>query len=141
MEEYRKSILTKIRLAGCYFSLVAFVNILLDRYFGGTVITGFIMGFLIGGEFVVIFLIWRYGKALRDEEYLKKLYIEKNDERNRYIRSRMTETGTVVNLVLLGTAVITSGFFSLTVFFTLLAVFVVSMLVLIVLKFYYRRKI
>lgn len=85
--------------------------------------------------------IWKIRKALKDEEKIKKLYIEEHDERKKEIGFRMAVSGVTVILLTLVAAVFVTAYINKTVFLTLVAVtFCVSM-ILLVFKIYYSKKL
>lgn len=109
-----------------------------DSHIGGF-ITGVQTGLFLAVLIVLLREILRYRKALHSEEALRQLQIEQNDERNRYIRDKIGGTGLNVAIFLVAAGAIVSGFFSHTVFFTLLATLFAIVLVKAMLKGYYLR--
>lgn len=100
-------------------------------------LTGFLGGALTGIELVFVFLIARYTKAIRDDEVLKKMYISETDERKAYIRTKSGGWVMYFSALALIIAGIVAGYYSMTVFFTLLAAGMFEMLVIAGLKIYY----
>ena len=109
---------------------------------GGDVdfISGFLLGVFIALEIIFIFWMVRYGRMLRREELLRKQYIKETDERNKAIQGKVGGAGRFLPPVFL-TATVVSGFFNMTVFWTLLACTWVVCLYMLGLKQYYRRKL
>jgi hypothetical protein len=97
------------------------------------------IGIMISVGFFIIGMLRDYDKALKNEDYLQKLYIKETDERNILIRTKTG--GSAVAIILAGLAIgtIISAFFNETVFYTLMSIFVFIALVKIVLKIYYNR--
>lgn len=128
---------------------VVLAALVLGGFFGGQYIYGdsHVGGFIAGvqtGLFLVVLIvllreIFRYRKALHNDEALRQLQIEQNDERSRYIRDKIGGIGLNVVIFLVAAGTIVSGFFSHTVFFTLLATLFAIVLVKAVLKGYYLR--
>lgn len=102
---------------------------------------GFIAGASLGIMALMIFGIIICIRALRNEERLKKLYIKLDDERVRTIGEKAK--GAAANIFLLGMLPITivSGYFSSTVFFSLLGAEVFMALTTNVCKLYYKKKL
>ncbi|MFA0815440.1 MAG: hypothetical protein ACC608_06585 [Anaerofustis sp.] len=104
----------------------------------------FMQGFLLGlsGTVVVFFIVGTIRTILmmKNETKLRNAYIKENDERTKFIASktggRVMHTSGVIILV----AAIISGYFSSTVFFSLLGCSMFLMLIIIVLTAYYGRK-
>lgn len=64
----------------------------------------------------------RCQRALRDDAAVRRLYYQEHDERTRYIAQQVGRSSMAVNTVLLVVAAVIAGYFSVTVFVTLLAV-------------------
>ncbi len=107
-----------------------------------------ISDFVHGGQtglftgFVVIMLrdIVKYIRAIKDEDRVKAIYIEENDERNKLINDKIGSVG--YNFVILGlmVATIIAGFFNEVVFLTLLGALAFMALMKVSLKVYYNKK-
>ncbi len=145
MESFRKTLKKRLALAGIYNGMVVlFVilgYILGKRFELSDIAVGFASGFFVGIQIVMISYMRKYQAALKDDEKLKALYISENDERSKFIESKIGGTG--ISIVLGGMALgaIVAAFFSQTVFLTLLSVLLFSLLVIITLKFHYNRAV
>lgn len=104
-------------------------------------IQGYDLGIFTSMEAVTIFMAVTNALALRNEEKLKKLYILDTDERALLIQQKSGSAS--FNIIMYGMllADIASGFFSVTVFFTLLAAVVFIVLVKLFTALYYKRKL
>lgn len=80
-------------------------------------------------------------KVRNNETELKKMYIEENDERTGLILRNASTLGMSVILMGLGVAAIVSGFFSATVFSTLMACLLFILFVFFGLWAYYAKKL
>lgn len=135
-------------LAVC--SVLALALIVLPRVYismvpGGTAeVSGFIYGFQVGIsvglEVIVILYTMKYAMVLKNENKLKALYVEENDERTKLIHDKIGGAGFNFALGAIATATVVAGFFNQTVFMTLLGVLVFIVLVKGSLKVYYRNK-
>lgn len=98
---------------------------------------GFIAGSSMG--LCVLFLIGIIIniRALRNESRLKRLYIKENDERAAEIQKSSKSTGVNIFLFAALLAGIVAGYFSITVFITILACDVVLSLIICGSKLYY----
>ena len=101
LEKFRK----KIRNKTIIFSLVLFfavvmlgVSIIYSQKYTNM---AFLRGFFAGMIFVLIFYIFRNIQALRNDEKLKKLYAQFNDERIKYISKKTSETTLVIIIIIL----------------------------------------
>lgn len=151
MENFKKVIKRRMHFAAI-FNCVVVIFIALTAWYGnylaqngrGTFSQGFIPGFqtgvFIGLQLIMLRLIVKYRKAVKSEESLKKLYIEENDERKKLIRDKIGGTGLNFIIGSGAAAVIISGFFSESVFITLLGALIFIVFIKAFLKFYYRNK-
>lgn len=80
------------------------------------------------------------GVTLRNEEQLKKKYIEENDERNAEIAKKTMQTSSLITVYLTAIAVIVSGFFSEIVSITLCIDVMVGAIITVAVKTYYKKK-
>jgi hypothetical protein len=141
MEKYREILKRRITFGGLYCCLAILPNVLLNFFFCRNPFTNFIMGAMVGSIAIAIVLMTVYGTALKDEAYLKKMYIKENDERRKLIRTKSRNTAITIILLGLLIAMMISGYFSKVVFFTLLGVEVFIAAVALLLKLYYNKKI
>lgn len=72
-------------------------------------IRGFQVGIFIAMQTILVPLIIKYSKALKDNEKLKLLYIDENDERKKFIKSQIGGTGLNIALYGVGVASIMTG--------------------------------
>ena len=141
MNEFRKRIKMRVILGGLFCALLMIPNVVLNFLVERSDFTGFVMGFFVASEAIVVVLMAKYVATLRSEEELKKLYIKETDERRIAIRTQAGRTGLCIVFGTLIIAVLISGYFSKTVFFTLLGVSLFTSLVMILTKLYYNMKV
>jgi hypothetical protein len=79
--------------------------------------------------------------TLRNEEKLKKLYIDENDERKLLIEQKSSAGAFSIIIYCLLLADIVAGFFNQTVFFTLLASIVFMLITRICIVLYYKHQL
>ncbi|RCX19453.1 hypothetical protein DFR58_103200 [Anaerobacterium chartisolvens] len=145
MEIFKTKLRKRLVIAGVYngFVIILFAMgyMVSKRYDVPDIAVGFTMGFFVGLQFVIIYYMAKYAAALKIPEKLKLLYIEENDERKKFIESKISSIA--LNIVLGGIifATIVSGFIDGTVFFTLMITMILSLLVKGILKLYYRKKV
>lgn len=97
---------------------------------------------MFGGIFMALVLgIIKNKKTLKDEASLKKSYIVANDERTKFVFSKMSLTAVYVEHFFLMLAIVISGFFNEIVCLTLLAVLVISLAFKFSLYLYYNKTI
>ena len=101
-------------------------------------------GFVCGASFAILaFLIFglvRNIRALRNEKFLKKLYIKEHDERSIQVwtsaRAAAFQTFLLLGLV----AIVTAGYFSVTVSLTILGCVWFASIIGLLFKVYYSKK-
>jgi len=103
-------------------------------------IKGFQTGLFLGVEILLLKFIIGYQNAIRNPEKLKMLYVKENDERSKFINTKIGHMGFHSVFLGLAFATVVSGFFDKTVFMTLLGVLIFIGLVKGSLKVYYWKK-
>jgi len=145
MENFRKKLKKRLALAGAYNGMVLLFLVISysisKRHVVPDMAVGFASGFFVGIQIVMIYYIGKYHAALKNEDKLKTLYIAENDERSKFIESKIGGIG--INIILGGTVLgtIVAGFFNETVFFTLLFTLIFTALVKGTLKLYYNKTV
>ena len=87
-------------------------------------------------------LFWvKVRKLLKDPELQKKTRIQEQDERQTLIAMKTSSSALLILIGLEYFALLLSGMFNATVFFTLLAVLIAVLVVMIGCKLYYSRRI
>ena len=88
LEVYRKKVqrrLVWMRLLAVTFVVVELV---VSRWIAESNATNFIWGGCIGGGLTALVVLFQQSKALKDDEKLRKMYIEEHDERKQAIRAK-----------------------------------------------------
>ena len=134
LEVYRKQVqrrLVWIRLLAVTFIVV---ELAVSRWIAESNATNFIWGGCIGGAFVALVVLARQRKALKDDEKLRKMYIEEHDERQQAIRAKAGQP--MVMYLSLGMAMTAAVvfFFNETVAITLALAAVAQMVVSLIVK-------
>jgi formate hydrogenlyase subunit 3/multisubunit Na+/H+ antiporter MnhD subunit len=88
---------------------------------------------------MVAFLV-RYTRGLKDEKFLKKLYVEEHDERQIQIWTAARATAMQIFLIFGLVAGIVAGYFSMTVSITILASVTFQSVIGGICKLYYSKK-
>lgn len=81
----------------------------------------------------------RYARALKQEDKLKKLYVQEHDERDAFIGMRTMGTSLKVILMLLIAGCMVASFFDFVVTATLFAVIFVAAIVLVISRIYFNK--
>ena len=142
MEAFRKKLERRVKLyalVGALFSIMIIVSVRVFKnandYSQGTA-----LGFCCGSCGVYLFMLLKNAAVLRDEEKLRRLYIETTDERNIAIAKETMSTSYTVSMLVLVAVCVISGFFSEVVSLTLGAVIIVLAVVRLLVGIYYKRK-
>ena len=145
MELYRKKL--KFRITLFSFVLLLFVGILLYNQFGSSAALkdslsfSFQCGFSAAGSLVLVYMIAKYRRALVDEQKLKTLFNQENDERMKAIRAKAGVPMTVILAVIFVLAGVVIGYFNETIFVVLICVALFQLFASAAVKLYYMRKI
>ena len=101
-------------------------------------------GFVCGASFAILaFLIFglvRNIRALRNEKFLKKLYIRENDERSIQVWTSARAAAFQAFLLLGLVAIVVAGYFSVTVSITILCCVWFASIIGLLFKLYYSKK-
>lgn len=100
---------------------------------------GFIAGLAFGIMALMIVGIIIDARALRNEQRLKKLYIKWNDERTKAICDKARSTAANIFLLAMLPITVIGGYFSVTVFFSLLGSVLFLAVMTNILKLYYKK--
>ncbi len=143
MENFKKKLMVRKSILQGYFGLIVVLIACLNTFTSHSenFQIGFIVGVALGTEILAAKFIAKYSAALKSQEKLKELYISENDERCKYIEAQIGSLGLNVVIAILALATIVSGFFSQTIFFSLLGAVLCSTLVKAFFKIYFRNKI
>jgi len=144
MEQYRKNLRIRIALFGV--TILIFTGILLYNQFGASALIkeslpfSFQCGFSAAGALVLVFWMMKYRAALRDENKLRLLYNEENDERMKLIRAKAGVPMVLILSMVLVLAGMIIGYWNETVFAVLIAVAIFQLFASAAVKVYYRNK-
>ncbi len=141
MEKFKQVLKNRLLFAGLYCAAVlALAALGIFRPGDAHVsdyIAGMSLGMCVGIAFVAIYYMVKIARALRSEEKLRKLYIIETDERLALISTKAGSTGIVFSIAGLWLGAMAAGYFSATVFFTLVGAALFVSLVVVCLKGFY----
>lgn len=129
------------------FMLLLFIGLLLYNQFGASsamkdsMSFSFQCGFSAAGSLALVYMMAKYRRALSDEQKLKTLYNQENDERMKAIRAKAGVPMVLILsllLVLVGNII---GYFNETVFLVLICVALFQLFASAAVKLYYMKKI
>ena len=146
LQNYRKEIARRISLL-VLFCVVALLAIVLGAAFlkdislEATDRTDYVLGFFTGIELVCVFYMGCLIRAYRDEKYLKEMYTKETDERE--ILIRMKSGKNIVPILSLVIAVIACvmSYVNYEVFIALTAVAIAQIIITLILKIYWSKKL
>ena len=146
MEKFRLEIKNRSKKITLAASLIFLIYVYLSRKIGvpdaiNDLAAGYNLGLLIALQVGAIYFITKYNKALKNKAQLKKLYIEKHDERKELIQYKSSALGISIFIFILLLATIISGFYNLVVFYTLLGVCLMILAILVLTKLYFLKKL
>ena len=146
MEKFRLEIKNRSKKITLAASLIFLIYVYLSRKIGvpdaiNYLAAGYNLGLLIALQVGAIYFITKYNKALKNKAQLKKLYIEKHDERKELIQYKSSALGISIFIFILLLATIISGFYNLVVFYTLLGVCLIILAILVLTKLYFLKKL
>ena len=145
--DYEKTLKARRNLSvlGIVLGLVVLVIVNLWKPEADLAFADFLKGVYTGtGIGLMLFsaLFWvKVRKLLKDPELQKKTRIQEQDERQTLIAMKTSSSALLILIGLEYFALLLSGMFNATVFFTLLAVLVAVLVVMIGCKLYYSRRI
>lgn len=146
LQNYRKEIARRISLL-VVFCVIALLAIALGAAFlkdispKTTDRTDYVLGFFTGIELVCVFYMGCLIRAYRDEKYLKEMYTKETDERE--ILIRMKSGKNIVPILSLVIAVIACvmSYVNYEVFIALTAVAIAQIIITLILKIYWSKKL
>lgn len=141
MENFKRKLRNRIIVTAIYCVIVLALIIAAAVADFNDVATSFNLGFGTGIGAVAVFFMIKYCGALKNEEKLKKLYIEEHDERQKHVDALVGRTG--INIIVLSfvLAMLITHYFSRTIFYTLLAATLFTVAVKAILGVYYNKKV
>jgi hypothetical protein len=144
MEQYRKKL--KLRMLFMSIAILFCVVILLINQIGmidtdiETIAISFQMGLATSGIIILAITMFKYRRALSDEEKLRLLYNQENDERMKAIRAKAGVPMVLLLSMALVLAGMVIGYWSETIFVVLICVALFQLTVCILVKMYYKIK-
>ena len=148
MEKYRKIIKKRMILCSILAAISVVVGILDQSEFFDRVsmftrneeIAGFQLGLLCGFGIMASFLIYKYGKAIKDDTKLKMLYNKEHDERQNLIRQKAGMPMLMITSGIMIFASIIAGYFNEIIFNTLILSAMIQLTLGAMVKIYYMKK-
>lgn len=144
MEKYKKLIKKRMILCGILAVLSVVLGISHQFKFFDTqneALAGFQAGLLSGFGILSLLLLFKYGKAIKDNTKLIILYNKEHDERQNLIRQKAGMPMLMITSGIMIFAGIIAGYLNEIVFYTLILAAMIQMTLGVMVKIYYMRKI
>ena len=101
----------------------------------------FQLGFLTGIGLVAVVMMFKYGKALQDNAKLQMLYNKENDERLGLIKQKSGMPMLMITSVIMIFTGVIAGYVNEIVFYTLILAAMLQMILGVMVKIYYMKKV
>lgn len=146
LQNYRKEIARRISLlvVFCVTALLAIVlgaDFLKDISLETTDRTDYVLGFFTGIELVCVFYMGCLIRAYRDEKYLKEMYTKETDERERLIRMKSGKDIVPILSLVIAVIACVMSYVNYEVFIALTAVSIAQIIITLILKIYWSKKL
>lgn len=146
LQNYRKEIARRISLL-VLFCVIALLAIALGAAFlkdispKTTDRTDYVLGFFTGIELVCVFYMGCLIRAYRDEKYLKEMYTKETDEREILIRMKSGKGIVPILSFVIAVIACVMSYVNYEVFIALTAVAIAQIIITLILKIYWSKKL
>jgi len=146
LQNYRKEIARRISLL-VVFCVTALLAIVLGAVFLKDIspskadTTDYVLGFFTGIELVCIFYMGCLIRAYRDEKYLKEMYTKETDEREILIRMKSGKDIVPILSFVIAVIACVMSYVNYEVFIALTAVAIAQIIITVILKIYWSKKL
>ncbi|WP_311433165.1 hypothetical protein [Finegoldia magna] len=146
LQNYRKEIARRISLL-VVFCVIALLAIVLGAAFlkdispKTTDRTDYVLGFFTGIELVCVFYMGCLIRAYRDEKYLKEMYTKETDEREILIRMKSGKNIVPILSFVIAVIACVMSYVNYEVFIALTAVAIAQIIITLILKIYWSKKL
>lgn len=146
LQNYRKEIARRISLL-VVFCITALLAIVLGAVFLKDIspskadTTDYVLGFFTGIELVCLFYMGCLIRAYRDEKYLKEMYTKETDEREILIRMKSGKDIVPILSFVIAVIACVMSYVNYEVFIALTAVAIAQIIIIVILKIYWSKKL
>lgn len=146
LQNYRKEIARRISLL-VVFCVTALLAIVLGAVFLKDIspskadTTDYVLGFFTGIELVCLFYMGCLIRAYRDEKYLKEMYTKETDEREILIRMKSGKDIVPILSFVIAVIACVMSYVNYEVFIALTAVAIAQIIITLILKIYWSKKL
>ena len=146
LQNYRKEVARRISLL-VVFCVTALIAIILGAVFLKDIspskadTTDYVLGFFTGIELVCLFYMGCLIRAYRDEKYLKEMYTKETDEREILIRMKSGKDIVPILSFVIAVIACVMSYINFEVFIALTAVAIAQIIITVILKIYWSKKL
>lgn len=146
LQNYRKEVARRISLL-VVFCITALLAIVLGAVFLKDIspskadTTDYVLGFFTGIELVCLFYMGCLIRAYRDEKYLKEMYTKETDEREILIRMKSGKDIVPILSFVIAVIACVMSYINFEVFIALTAVAIAQIIITLILKIYWSKKL
>lgn len=146
LQNYRKEIARRISLL-VVFCVTALLAIVLGAVFLKDIspskadTTDYVLGFFTGIELVCVFYMGCLIRAYRDKKYLKEMYTKETDEREILIRMKSGKDIVPILSFVIAVIACVMSYVNYEVFIALTAVAIAQIIITVILKIYWSKKL
>lgn len=146
LQNYRKEVARRISLL-VVFCITALLAIVLGAVFLKDIspskadTTDYVLGFFTGIELVCLFYMGCLIRAYRDEKYLKEMYTKETDEREILIRMKSGKDIVPILSFVIEVIACVMSYINFEVFIALTAVAIAQIIITVILKIYWSKKL
>lgn len=146
LQNYRKEIARRISFL-VVFCVTALLAIVLGAVFLKDIspskadTTDYVLGFFTGIELVCLFYMGCLIRAYRDEKYLKEMYTKETDEREILIRMKSGKDIVPILSFVIAVIACVMSYVNYEVFIALTAVAIAQIIITVILKIYWSKKL
>ena len=146
LQNYRKEIARRISLL-VVFCVTALIAIIIGAVFLKDIssstadTTDYVLGFFTGIELVCLFYMGCLIRAYRDEKYLKEMYTKETDEREILIRMKSGKDIVPILSFVIAVIACVMSYVNYEVFIALTAVAIAQIIITVILKIYWSKKL
>ncbi|MBP3797723.1 MAG: hypothetical protein J6I46_08130 [Ruminococcus sp.] len=142
MEEFRKKVHKRVVIDSliCGNAILLYMALLFFTKGASEFGKGISIGLFCGFEIVAVYTLAKNFTALYNDDRLKEMYINENDERNLAIAKETSQKSSLITVILTALAAVAAGFFDVKICLTLVAALLLSAVVNIIVNIYFNKR-
>lgn len=142
MEEFRKKVHKRVVIDSliCGNAILLYMALLFFTKGASEFGKGISIGLFCGFEIVAVYTLSKNFTALYNDDRLKEMYINENDERNLAIAKETSQKSSLITVILTALAAVAAGFFDVKICLTLVAALLLSAVVNIIVNIYFNKR-